>query len=633
MPDPIPTPDAIPADPLAQWGDTAPRGGKHLLKRMLKGDGEVPLFLGQTLVKSLRDQGYNTTTSALCEFVDNSFQWGATEVRVYIVQDKRDKGFRILVVDNGYGMAPEALRVAMSFGGSWAFESRTGISRFGMGMKTAGLSISPTLDTYSWQEPRAYYGVTLDVHEIGNSKANTVQVPAPELNNDLPSEIVDILTKPCAYPKNPQESQTLLATSREELRDRLGPTGTLVYLPECDRLSYKKEQTLVVNAIKDMARVYRRFIAKGRRLYVNNRLVEAFDPTYQMPTARHARFVEGLTETRSRLIFSKVVEVPVADDSPKTTRVTVKLFALPYEAWVELGRTTLKNELQVYGDFTASFMRNDREVDIAATVKALKLNKHNTNIWLRLEIDFDGEADEGFGIASNKQGVRLRDFAAEKIREVIAEPLAALRREMAELRAKRTALHSASSATEAERRATGAESLQGKQLPDQVVTVEQAADLEKNLRALATGLKRDGEDDQEAFERVKRSKFLTRTVHDDYYPFFDSEYKYDRVILTVNTAHPFYQKVWDPLQALARGVAGKSDAGEDEDAEANPDAANACSEVLVGLQMLFFSLARTQARLVGHDKDEEKKQLFKTFRREWSENLEVQLRSELTPDA
>lgn len=135
-----------PADPLAQWGENAPRGGRTVLNRMLKGDGKVPLFLGQTLIKSLRDQGYNSTTSALCEFVDNSLQWGASEVRVYIVQSKRDKAIRILALDNGKGMSPISQRVAMSFGGSMAYESRGGISRFGMGMKTAGLSISPFVD-------------------------------------------------------------------------------------------------------------------------------------------------------------------------------------------------------------------------------------------------------------------------------------------------------------------------------------------------------------------------------------------------------------------------------------------------------------------------------------------------------
>ena len=624
-------PNVAAPDPLAQWGDTAPRGGRAVLNRMLKGDAKVPMFFGQTLIKSLRDQGYNTTTSALCEFVDNSLQWGATEVRVYITQGKREKTLRILVVDNGQGMTPIHQQVAMSFGGSHAFESRTGISRFGMGMKTAGLSISPVLDNYSWQEPRAYYSVTLDVNEIGKDKSNLLEVPAPQLNDDLPSDIVDIITRPTAWPKNPHESQTLLATSRHELHERLGRSGTIVYLPECDRLTYKKEQTLAEHAVTEMGRVYRRFIGQGKRLYVNNRLVEAFDPTYQMPTARHTK-VEGLTETRSRLIFSKPVEVPVADGSPKTTLVTVKLFALPYEAWCGLGRTTLKNALHVYGDFTVSFVRNDREVDIAATVRALKFSKHHTNNWLRVEIDFNGEADEGFGIASNKQGVRLRDFAAEKIRDLLIEPLAALRKELAELKSRHVTLKSSSTVSEAEQRATGAEGLQGKSLPTEAETDEQKADLQRNLRVLATVLKRDGETEDQAFDRVRKNKFLTRTVHDDYYPFFDSEYKHERVILTVNTAHPFYEKVWGPLQSLSRNTAAGA-AGEDEDPEANPNTANTCTEILVGLQMLFFSLARTQARIAGHDSDSERKQLFKNFRKEWSDNLETQLRSELLSEA
>jgi hypothetical protein len=98
---------------------------------------------------------------------------------------------------------PESQQVAMSFGGSLAFESRTGISRFGMGMKTAGLSIAPAFDNYTWQEPRAYYSVSLDVNEMGKDKSNMLEVPEPQLNDDLPSDIVDILTRPTAWPKNP----------------------------------------------------------------------------------------------------------------------------------------------------------------------------------------------------------------------------------------------------------------------------------------------------------------------------------------------------------------------------------------------------------------------------------------------
>ena len=73
-----PTEDNAPTDAPAandfapQWGQDAPRGGKAVVNRALKDGSTVPLFLGQTLIHSLRDLGYNSTTSAVCEHVDNA---------------------------------------------------------------------------------------------------------------------------------------------------------------------------------------------------------------------------------------------------------------------------------------------------------------------------------------------------------------------------------------------------------------------------------------------------------------------------------------------------------------------------------------------------------------------------------
>ena len=82
----------------------------------------MPLFFAQTLIASLRDVGYNTTTSAVCEHVDNAIQAGATEVRVYFRQTGKQSNAVIdaAVYDNGSGMPPNVLKVATSFGGSMA---------------------------------------------------------------------------------------------------------------------------------------------------------------------------------------------------------------------------------------------------------------------------------------------------------------------------------------------------------------------------------------------------------------------------------------------------------------------------------------------------------------------------------
>src|ERR1700712_4686632 len=64
------------------WASDAPRGGRTVLTRILKESATVPLFFAQTIVQSLRDVGYNTTTSALCEHVDNAIEGGASEIRI-----------------------------------------------------------------------------------------------------------------------------------------------------------------------------------------------------------------------------------------------------------------------------------------------------------------------------------------------------------------------------------------------------------------------------------------------------------------------------------------------------------------------------------------------------------------------
>src|SRR5260370_32042716 len=90
--------------------------------------------------------------------------------------------------------------VAGTIGGSMTYNNRKGIGRFGMGMKTAALSMSAIMELYSWQEPNAYYNMTLDVEAIGKERTNTVELPDPTLMNELPDEIADLLTKPMGFP-------------------------------------------------------------------------------------------------------------------------------------------------------------------------------------------------------------------------------------------------------------------------------------------------------------------------------------------------------------------------------------------------------------------------------------------------
>ena len=492
------------------WGPDAPKGGKTVMNRVLKDGATVPLFFAQTLINSLRDVGYNHTTSALCEHVDNALQAGASEIRIYFRQLGKRGRYETdaAVYDNGSGMSPNVLKVATSFGGSMNYNNRSGIGRFGMGMKTAALSISPVMDIYSWQEPGAIYEMTLDVDAVGRERANLVELSDPALMNTLPDEVAELFTKPMSFPSDAKE-QELLSPDADGLQRRLGDSGTIVYMPGCDRLTHAKARTLSEHAMKEMSRVYRRAIAHGLRLYVNNRRVEAFDPTYSMASARHAQFLEGVAKT-SRLIVSKNIDVPLASSGDQTAPVTIKLYRLPIEDWSALPRTIQNNNLQIFKGMTVSILRNDREV-FAGPMPELT-TRHSVTNWYRVQIDFPGVLDEAFGVAANKQGVRMKAYVMDAIKKAIGDDITTMNEEIKRFQGAQASARRAGKATTSEARATEVDAFQVRPLE---LSPEEEEQLDANLQGLAATLKRDDETDEEAFERVKNSKYLIEFKHDE----------------------------------------------------------------------------------------------------------------------
>lgn len=597
------------------WAPDAPRGGIAVMNRFLKEKATVPLFFAQTLISSLRDVGYNHTTSALCEHVDNAIEAGAKEIRVFFRQSGKKGEIQTdaAVYDNGRGMAPTVLKVATAFGGSTSYDNRNGIGRFGMGMKTAALCMSPVVELYSWQERGAFYNMTLDVEAIGKERANLVELPDPILVTELPDEISHLLTKPMSFPKD-QSGQELLALESSSLNERLGASGTIVYMPNCDRLSFAKAQTLVEHAVKEMARVYRRMISEGLRLYVNNRLVEAMDPTYAMANARHVQFLDSAAK-HSKLIISKPINIKINGKGEATAQVTVKLYKLPIEDWYDLPRKILKNDLHVFDGLTVSILRNGREV-FAGEMPALT-TRHSVTRWYRVQIEFPGVLDEAFGIASNKQGVRMKEHVLDSIKDAIGGEITTLNEEIKRFQGGKASAREAAKPSASETRASEMDSFQTKPLQEDLPAEEQAQ-IEANLRGLAVNLKRDNETEEQAFERVKSSKYLIAFRHDAFWPFYHVEHRFGKVILTINTAHPFFSELYDPIRKN-----GLTPSGGDETEGAAPLRQDAQEGPIVALELLLLSLARAQSVLSANN--DEARKLLENFRREWSETYRIQL--------
>ena len=163
------------------------------------------------------------------------------------------------------------------------------------------------------------------------------------------------------FPRDAKEQEDV-APHGVELKDALGNSGTIVYMPDCDRLSSATAKTLVEDATKTFGHVYRRKISKGLRIYVNNRLVEAYDPTFQCrrPAIRAIRQSRRPVYKTSRLVTTRVIALPSAVGPLGSYNMTIKSFALPIREW-KFSRKVL-TEIGVTNDQHISILRNDREV-------------------------------------------------------------------------------------------------------------------------------------------------------------------------------------------------------------------------------------------------------------------------------
>ena len=207
-------------------------------------DGEI--IPPELAVKAMRDSGYKNTAYALAELIDNSVQAHAENVEVICLEAYRQVNERasrriqaIGILDNGDGMTPETLRLALQFGNGTHLTDRKGIGRFGMGLPNSSISQCRRVEVWTWQNgpDNAMYSY-LDVDDIEGGRLYAV--PAPE-HKPLPDEW-------------------------RARSDNVETTGTLVLWTNFDdhRLSWRGALTTLRHTESLVGRMYRKFIDEGR---------------------------------------------------------------------------------------------------------------------------------------------------------------------------------------------------------------------------------------------------------------------------------------------------------------------------------------------------------------------------------
>ena len=347
-------------------------------------------------IRAMRDSGYKNTAFALAELIDNSIQADAKQVDVICIEEyvtvnerRRRRLKAIGVLDDGSGMTPEVLGLALQFGNGTHLTDRSGIGRFGMGLPNSSISQCRRVEVWTWQNgPDNAMFSYLDVDEIEKSSMSNVPSPVAQ---KLPSDW----------------------RGRSEA---IGTTGTLVLWTKFDehRLTWRGARATLGHTETLVGRMYRKFIAEGR---VSIRLLalEGDDSKTKDDPVRinDPLYLEKESSTPSPFdkepMFQKwgdEDEVISIDYGGKTHHVTVRMSwarpqTVPSDGSDRGGKTYGKHAAQNLG---LSIVRAGRE---------LVLDSGWTNSydpverWWGVEVEFPPALDEVFGVTNNKQSTTI----------------------------------------------------------------------------------------------------------------------------------------------------------------------------------------------------------------------------------
>ena len=147
----------------------------------------VELEQERSFIEATRDTGYKSTGSAIAELIDNALEADASHVNV-VIQENANRAANIIirVIDDGVGMSPAVLRLALQFGGSTRFGSRMATGRYGMGLPNGGLSQARRLEVLTWTNVSRVWSSYLDVERDRGGfiarGANSAHRPNPPIH-------------------------------------------------------------------------------------------------------------------------------------------------------------------------------------------------------------------------------------------------------------------------------------------------------------------------------------------------------------------------------------------------------------------------------------------------------------------
>lgn len=574
-------------------------------------DGEI--IPPELAVKAMRDSGYKNTAYALAELIDNSVQANANSVEVICIEAHRQVNERsrrriqrIGVLDNGYGMTPETLRLALQFGNGTHLTDREGIGRFGMGLPNSSISQCRRVEIWTWQSgPDNAMYTYLDVDEIEDRRL--ISVPRP-VRQPLPDEW-------------------------RVWSEKIETSGTLVVWTNFDyhRLSWRGGLATLRNTESLVGRMYRKFIDDGSLSIRLLALLEGeSEPTFDEPV-----------RVNDPLYLIRNSSTPVPFDTEPMFQPwgdEDEVFQIDYDgmlheivvrmSWARDETVTEDKSdrgAKDYGKHAAknmglSIVREGRELDLDPSWT----NSYDpTERWWGVEVQFPSTLDEVFGVTNTKQNATVFSNMAQFDWKSEADPgesmsefcdriqsdgdprallvpiVEHIRQQISEVR-KRVKKQAKGRRGNQERHdQPSVEDLATSKFRERAeqghpTDTDDVEFTEENRKSFEQDLREDKHYPENVAEEIanatlKRKRkvvFLTKAMEG--YAFFNVEHKQGGLTAIVfNTNHPFYEQLMESLEP---------DVGDESDV----DLIDRIHKAADTLELLFAAWARYEMEEVRH---------------------------------
>jgi hypothetical protein len=573
--------------------DTNERQRRYVESQKAKGAG-VGIVFADAFLRGMRDIGYKSPAWALAEMIDNAIQASATKVSVLFGYDNgnsnKSKPDQVALIDNGAGMIPEMISYAVRWGGTDREGDRKGFGRYGYGLPSSAVSLAKKYSVYSKARSGEWHKVTVDIDALA------------EAANDPKKTEALLASKPSKLPK--------WLSSNEEVTTL--PSGTIVVLEDLDRL--KKQpgwittKTLQAKLLQRFGVIYRHWLPNPQ-IHVDGIEVQPVDPLFLMEHGRH--FDE--TSVRAIRLDTRTFEVEPSHGTKGAIKIRASVLPPTFQLEDPAGgvRRGAKNNkrFEIMKDYNGILVcREGRQIDCIQP-RWTKFQNYDLNV--KIEIDFDPQLDEYFGITTAKQQIVIDDEMWEKL-ENSGRNGGALRDLVKDMRSmlddQRKEVEAQEQSRDGEERPRASETAMAESEkfkaatphPSPAKVDEARRTLQESAEQIAktTGQPEDAVIEELAAKAAKR-RFEVEFKAIEEGPFYQPKRLGEQKRLVINTHHPFYTKIYD-----------------------------AAPEVRAALEVLLLVLAEAEL-----DAEGERETFYKAERQRWSERLRQALAKLVTDDS